>query len=315
MLVLGVTAAFVLGACTTSTPVPAVPSKEAVTAASPALALPAPKPLRVVTYNVGGAVLGPTPPELVVGVLEGTPRADIYVLQEIWSREHLGGIAEAILGEMMRGSAEVQECPPAFDIAYAPSLRIGILSATPLSDCRVFHPSAASAKYGAFRCEPTVSLPGAQAASSRHGAPGLAVVGIHLDPIEKERDESGLVRMGFVRSARAVLREALTSTSRSRAVREIESWLATWDNERLIVAGDFNTVPFTRTIRHMNRHFDEALRGTGNYLGGTYWKVDGRILPRIDFIFYAGALKRIEARIIEEKAGDHYPVEAQFMLR
>ena len=262
-----------LGACATQMP-----------AEAPAAAAPD-RTLRVVTYNVGGAVSGPTPPELVAGALEGTPRADIYVFQEIWSREHLRGIAAALA--------------PLYHAAYAPSLRIGILSSAPLSECRVFQPPGASAKYGSFRCETTA----------------LAVAGVHLDPIDKERSESGFVRMGFVRSARAVLREALTSTSRSLAAREIESWLSSWDDERVIVAGDFNTVPFTRTIRHMNRHFDEALRGTGDYLDGTYWKVDGRILPRIDFIFYSGALERLDGRVIEEQAGDHYPVVAEFLLR
>lgn len=298
-----------LAACATQMPrsVPAAPTSAAA---------PTDRTLRVITYNVGGAVSGPTPPEHVGGALEGTPPADIYVLQEIWSRQHLSGIAELLeSGEVPRG-AGARGGPPAFHTAYAPSLRIGILSAVPLSDCRVFHPRGASAKYGAFRCEVAVS-PGAavEAAGARHDAPALAVVGVHLDPIDKERTEAGLVRMGFVRSVRAVLREALTSTSRSRAAREIESWLSSWDDERVIVAGDFNTVPFTRTIRHMNRHFEEALRGTGDYLDGTYWKVDGRILPRIDFIFYSGALERLDASIIEEQAGDHYPVVAEFLLR
>jgi endonuclease/exonuclease/phosphatase (EEP) superfamily protein YafD len=271
-LLLAAAAAALLGACATQGP-----------AGAPD------RPLRVVTYNVGGAVTGPTPPALVADVFEGAPRADIYVLQEIWSREHLDGIADVLA--------------PAYHAAYAPALRIGALSAAPLSDCRVFQPRGASSKYGAFRCEVV-----------HHDAPLLAVAGVHLDPIEKERTESGFVRMGFLRSARAVLREALTATARSRAAREITFWLSTWEDERVLVAGDFNTVPFTRTIRHMNRHFGEALRGTGDYLDGTYWKVDGRILPRIDFIFYAGALERVDARIIEEKAGDHYPVEADFLL-
>ena len=288
-----------------------------MTRSAPAAAAPAAAPthraLRVVTYNVGGAVSGPTPPGLVGGVLAGTSRADIYVLQEIWSREHLSGIAEVLEAGEAPGGAGKRGSTPAFDIAYAPSLRIGILSAVPLSDCRVLHPRGASWKYGAFRCEVAVSPWAAVAA--RHDAPALAVVGVHLDPIDKERTEAGLARMGFVRSAWAVLREALTSTSRSRAAREIESWLSSWDDERVIVAGDFNTVPFTRTIRHMNRHFEEALRGTGDYLDGTYWKVDGRILPRIDFIFYSGALERLDASIIETQAGDHYPVEAEFLLQ
>ena len=284
--------AVVLGACATSAP--------AGVSAGPASVDPAERPLRVVTYNVGGAVSGPTPPELVAGALAEPPPADIYVLQEIWSREHLGGIAEALA--------------PAYHVDYAPSLRIGILSALPLSDCRVFEPHGASAKYGAFRCEVAVSPGDGRTEAAHHDAPPLSVVGVHLDPIDKERTESGFVRMGFLRSARAVLREALTSTPRSRAAREVTFWLSTWDDERVIVAGDFNTVPFTRTIRHMNRHFDEVLRGTGDYLDGTYWKVDGRILPRIDFIFYAGALERVDAGIIEEKAGDHYPVVAEFLL-
>ncbi|NBF39121.1 MAG: hypothetical protein GVY14_01785 [Spirochaetes bacterium] len=270
-------AGVVLGACATPGP--------AGVSAGPASVGPAETPLRVVTYNVGGAVSGPTPPEVVAGALAEPPPADIYVLQEIWSREHLRGIAAALA--------------PLYHAAYAPTLRIGILSALPLSDCRVFQPRGASAKYGAFRCEVS----------------SLAVAGVHLDPIDKERTESGFVRMGFVRSARAVLREVFTSTSRSRAAREVTFWLSTWDDERAIVAGDFNTVPFTRTIRHMNRNFDEVLRGTGDYLDGTYWKVDGRILPRIDFIFYAGALERVDAGIIEEQAGDHYPVVAEFLLR
>ena len=86
------------------------------------------------------------------------------------------------------------------------------------------------------------------------------------------------------------------------------------DATSVVVAGDFNTVPFTKTIRFMNRHYDDALLGSGDYLTGTYRRVGGAILPRVDFIFHSTALSVVEARVIQERAGDHYPVYAELVF-
>jgi endonuclease/exonuclease/phosphatase (EEP) superfamily protein YafD len=139
-------------------------------------------------------------------------------------------------------------------------------------------------------------------------------VAVHLRHIPKARNEQGFVQTGGGSMAGTLFREAVFPTVRSRAAHSITEWLSTWPVRRAIVAGDFNTVPFTRTIRRMNRRYEEALCGTGGYLSGTYWKVEGSILPRVDFIFHSEELDRRRAFVIEEKAGDHYPVYAEFNL-
>lgn len=247
--------------------------------------------LHVVSYNIGDVTGSPADPEEVAAVLAGIGWADVYLFQEIWTHAHLSGLR----AEMDAAGA------PAYHVEYARGMRQAVFSRYPLSTCRAFVPDSMRWRYGTLRC-------------SLEGWP-VAVAGVHLEPIEKRRTEDGFVRMGIVSTLGTILREALLDTPRSHGAREVAAWLSSWPDRATIVGGDFNTVPFTRTIRFMNRRYDDALRGSGDYLAGTYWKVDGGVLPRVDFVFHSGTLDTVDARVVTARAGDHYPVSVMLELR
>ncbi|HKJ85993.1 MAG TPA: endonuclease/exonuclease/phosphatase family protein, partial [Spirochaetia bacterium] len=157
-------------------------------------------------------------------------------------------------------------------------------------------------RYGAF----AVTVGGAIGAGSPDA---IDVVGVHLDPVRKSRDRHGFsAAWGLV----VQLVEEVTGPSvRSRMAHEIHDWVGRWSENPVVVAGDFNTVPSSTTGRFMRRHYRDALRGTRDYRTGTYWKIYGP-KPRVDFIFHSPGLERVDAAVIREEAGDHYPVLARF---
>jgi len=84
--------------------------------------------------------------------------------------------------------------------------------------------------------------------------------------------------------------------------------------KNIIIAGDFNTIPFSKAIRKMGKKYNDALWPSFDYLTGSYNKLSLPIKPRIDYIFHSQGLERITASVIKESAGDHYPVRAVFDL-
>ena len=113
---------------------------------------------------------------------------------------------------------------------------------------------------------------------------------------------------------RLLKNELVQETSRSRSVEELLSWVSAQNYEKIIIGGDFNTVPFSTAVRKMNGRFKDTLWPGLNYFAGSYNKLSLPIKPRIDYIFHSPGLKRITASVIKESAGDHYPVRAVFDL-
>lgn len=153
---------------------------------------------------------------------------------------------------------------------------------------------------------------GAYAVPVQHPLGTIRVVSVHLDPIPKNRDHAGFV--GTSSMIAQLVGEILLPTTRSAMAKEIMSWVANHRWPNVIIGGDFNTVPYSTAIRRMNRHYTDTLRGTRDYLRGTYWKVSGGPLPRVDFIFHSDEFQTINSRVIQIKAGDHYPVRAELVL-
>lgn len=247
----------------------------------------------IVSYNIGDVTGNPADTAAVAQVLSEVGWADIYAFQEVWTRAHL----EELKRSLRAAGA------PLYHVEYVRMMRLATFSRWPLEECRALHPDAMRWRYGALRCV---------APARGHE---LAVVNVHLEPITKRRDEGGFVQLGAGSAVKTMMREIITSTPRSDGARAIVRWLSTWDAERTVVAGDFNTVPFTRAIHKMNRAYDDALRGSGDYLAGSYWKVDSAVLPRVDFVFHSAALYPAAAAVIQRTASDHYPVWARLVFR
>ncbi|MFW6288222.1 MAG: endonuclease/exonuclease/phosphatase family protein [Spirochaetota bacterium] len=244
----------------------------------------------VITHNIGDSTGHLVPVERVVGLYRNGRLADVIVMQEVRSQ----GQMLALRRDLRRRSGRD------YDFVYCNRISVGILSVRAFSVPRVFVAPSSPLRYGAF------------AVTVGSGADAIDIVGVHLDPVRKSRDRHGFsAALGLVVQ---LVEEVIGPTVRSRMAREIHAWVSRWSSNPVIIAGDFNTVPSSTTGRFMRRHYHDALHHTCDYRSGTYWKIHGP-KPRVDFIFHSARLKRLDACVIREEAGDHYPVLARFRSR
>ena len=164
------------------------------------------------------------------------------------------------------------------------------------------------AENGFFYFKSSKSGRGALGATVVVGGRKLRVCSIHLDRIDPiDVDRQG-VHLNWGQALSLLARETMNETVRSRSVEELLKWVG---SDRLIIGGDFNTVFCSKTVRKMEAVFKDALAGTSDYLTGTYIKSGLPVAPRLDFLFYSKDLTCLEARVVRESAGDHYPVWAE----
>ena len=69
----------------------------------------------------------------------------------------------------------------------------------------------------------------------------------------------GQVKVSLDAAIDFVKTEFVGKSSRNRAVRELTEWLDCRKNSRIIVGGDFNTIPFSRAVRAMKERFQDSL--------------------------------------------------------
>ena len=93
------------------------------------------------------------------------------------------------------------------------------------------------------------------------------------------------------------------------------AWISTQSYEDIIIAGDFNTVLFSKTIRTINSRFNYVLWPGLDYFKGPYNNLPFSIEPRIDYIFHSPGLKCFKADIVGNSSGDHFPVKAVLYMR
>lgn len=137
---------------------------------------------------------------------------------------------------------------------------------------------------------------------------------VHLERIRPIEIKNNIVELPWKTALQFLLTELTQDTPRSRAVDKLLPWLAGRQSDCIIVGGDFNTVPFSKCIRKMEKVFDDALWPSLDYLTGSFRKISLAIKPRIDYIFHSLDLKCNTASVIKESAGDHCPVLAVFEL-
>jgi endonuclease/exonuclease/phosphatase (EEP) superfamily protein YafD len=142
----------------------------------------------------------------------------------------------------------------------------------------------------------------------------VLVVSVHLKALGlAKRTSDQVVPFQFNVLVGALYQEVFGDSVRSRSVGRLLAFIrGRADVDDCIVAGDFNTLPFSTAIRKMNCLFSDVLAWELDYLGGTFHKIDFPIKPRVDYIFYRGKLKPTWAHILKDSPGDHYPVMAKF---
>jgi endonuclease/exonuclease/phosphatase family metal-dependent hydrolase len=238
------------------------------------------------SYNMGDVAAPTVPVERIADVIGSVAWCDLYVLQEVKSSEQM----QALLSEL-RSRSGVD-----YRSVYSRRVRIALVSRFPVASPRTISPQASCPWCGALSAQ--VDLPGGR----------TTVVGVHLDAIAKPRDERGHVKLGFFRAIGLIAKEVVGRTPRSEGIREVLREVR--GERRLVMAGDFNTIPFSRAIRLVERYYQDVLEEQPHYLKGSYWKVDMPIMPRVDFIFHGDVFRVEEAFVLPRSAGDHYPIVA-----
>ena len=143
----------------------------------------------------------------------------------------------------------------------------------------------------------------------------ILLLTVHLERVAGVRVSKTKIDLSWKTALKILKHELTQETPRTRAVKELLAWISAHSYEDIIIAGDFNTVPFSKTIRTINGSFKDALWPGLNYLKGSYNNLPFSIDPRIDYIFHSPELKCFAADIIGYSLGDHFPVKAVFDMR
>jgi endonuclease/exonuclease/phosphatase (EEP) superfamily protein YafD len=250
----------------------------------------------VMTFNTGDLSGHPRPSTAAIaGAIEAESVPDVLLLQEIYGEKQAGALARALGRDHF-----------VFSFYTGQSNGVAILSAYPLENSDTLYFEGSPSGYGAI------------AADIRVGGQVVTVVSCHLDSAYWDMENhskvlaDGEVKVSLDAAIDFVRTEFAGDSSRSRAVREMIDWLDRRGNPRVIVGGDFNTIPFSRAVRTMGTRFRDTLWPSLQYLGGTYRRLSFPVSPRIDYLFYGQGLACMSSRIGRHSAGDHYPVMAEF---
>jgi endonuclease/exonuclease/phosphatase family metal-dependent hydrolase len=243
--------------------------------------------LAVMTYNVGtlhGTKLAFG--EIVNAVKDGG-KPDLLLLQEIPNEEMVEEIARS-LGLRYHVYAGYR--------AHGKGYGLAIVSSRPLVNPEMHYLKP----YGHA----------ALIAQMKQDEECVLVCSVHLERVRCLKKGKDGFQMSW-KEALSLLRDEMTAeTPRSGAVEELVALLNAHRSERVIVGGDFNTVPFSTAIRKMGKCYEDALWLRTDYLTASYKKVSFPIKPRIDYIFYSGGMRCCSASVIKKGCGDHYPVRA-----
>ncbi|MDZ7760101.1 MAG: endonuclease/exonuclease/phosphatase family protein [Desulfovermiculus sp.] len=247
---------------------------------------------RVMTANIGYCSLFERPSvQDWVDVLGDGPKADVVLLQDVQNTQQVADMARKLGYTSWITDAPYRQ--KGSDLA--------ILSTRELAD----------PMYLAFQASP--SGKGALCANSAGQGKDVLVCSVHLDRVEPTPQiKDGKVDYPWLQLFAEFYREVFTSTVRSQSAGELVQWLDARGLKPIVVGGDFNTVPLSRTVRAMCRHFDDSLWPSWDFFQGTYKPFDFPIKPRIDYLFHSPELECLESRIMPTTAGDHFPVWAEF---
>ena len=249
--------------------------------------------LSVMTYNVGD-IGEPLPGlESIVETIRKLGTPDVLFLQEAPGKNGVASLAN-LLGMRFH--------------VYLPYQKDGasgmaILARTELHNPRILHFKASEMNRGALLAE-----------MNFEGGP-IALCSVHMDHISSvSTGGQKILDVSWQKGLSLIERELIDETARTRSTKELLTWPALKRYERVIIGGDFNTIPFSRTIRLMNDRFYDALWPSLEFFKGSYKKTTLPVAPRIDFIFASRGLLALEASVGRKTAGDHYPIRARFAV-
>lgn len=245
----------------------------------------------VMTYNIGDINGHLVALEKVADVIKMRGVPDLLLLQEV----HGESEASALAGNLGLGYY-------LYSHHQGKKFGLALISRKPLSKVEILYFEESQSGYAALAAELMVE------------GRRILVCSLHLDRIDPVQITENMAVVSWETALGLLKTELTEETIRSRSVDQLLPWIAARQSDRIIIGGDFNTIPFSKTIRTMSKVYDDALWPSFNYLNGTYKKLSFPISPRIDFVFHSPDIECKGASVIREGVGDHYPVCAVFDL-
>jgi len=245
------------------------------------------QPLSVMTYNIGTIDGDSIPFSRVIEVISRDGVPDLLILQEVRDEKEACNIAKSLgLRYYVYDS---------YSLAKAGD-GLAIISSNPLSNPAIHYIKACG--HAVFAAEMMLN------------EKRFLVCSVHLERVEPFERVNKRVQLSWKKAFSLLRTEITRETPRTRGVSEIMAWIQSRQYARVIIGGDFNTVPFSTAIRRMGSQYDDALWPTLDYITGSYSKVSLPIKPRIDYIFHSPDIKCSSASVGKDGGGDHYPVRA-----
>ena len=243
--------------------------------------------LATMTYNIGTVAGDNIPFSRVIEVISKDGVPDLLILQEVHDENEACNIAKSLgLKYYVFNTYSLAKTGGG----------LAIISSNPLSNPAIHYIKACG--HAVF------------AAEMMFNEKRFLVCSVHLEPVGPFERVNKKVQLSWKKAFSLLRTEITRETPRTRGVSEILAWIQSRQYARVIIGGDFNTVPFSTAIRRMGSQYDDALWPSLDYITGSYSKVSLPIKPRIDYIFHSPDIKCSSASVGKEGGGDHYPVRA-----
>ena len=230
----------------------------------------------------------------------------------------LAGVPDILLLQEVRGENEAEYFSNKLGLKYFVFLidarqrsnGMAILSRFPLSDPDKIYFKASKYGYGALAVDVTIGDNLKVTRNLEVRPKKVQVVNVHMDRIDSVtmKDKKVAVNLGFL--LRFIKNEIWEDSVRSQSAKELIQWLDEKKADNVILGGDFNSVPLSKTIRTIGSRFDDVLWPSLQYLTGTYKRLDFPIAPKVDYLFLSPNLSCRKASVLPISPGDHFPVVA-----
>ncbi|CAB5151549.1 hypothetical protein D3OALGB2SA_4832 [Olavius algarvensis associated proteobacterium Delta 3] len=247
--------------------------------------------LKIISFNAG---TGKNPVPNLDHVIEaiqatGVP-ADVLLAQEIpWSVKHDDLARKLGFKHFVSGLILNPRCTRA------------IFSRTKLIDPFVIETERSPQK------RIFTSAPGALCATTVIRETHVLLCSVHLETMRNEMsadesiDDTGVI-------FRYVQHELFNQNIRSRSVGTIIEKMSEIAINRVIIAGDFNTFPFSKAIRKMGSVYNDAFSFSTAFFKGSYIDSPFCIKPRLDHIFHSPNMSARKSTVHDITSGDHVPI-------
>lgn len=252
----------------------------------------------VMTFNIGDRIKDPAnlpATEEIVKVIREIGIPDILLVQESPWKVKMDDLAESL------GFAHHVSARPRF---FSSTSNSAIFSRYPLNNPHSIP----------FESRPNRSM--ALCAEALIAGKKIMLCSVQLSTLRFELDrriEDGEEKIPGV--LRIMGNEIFRETAHSRNVDSLMAWVNSQTADAAILGGDFNTFILSKSIRTVSRYFDDSLWPSIDYFRGTYQKFRFLVKPRIDFLFHNGKIACLDAAIIQQTTGDHFPIRAEFALQ